>query len=157
MAPAKTRSLVRWILAGTVLVATLVVVAVAVWPASETDKAREDGKQLGEAVTSLYNAQSSDEVDAALTDVRSALEDARDHASSNVSDQIDDQADALSRVADGFVGTHTSDDAFEVDLYQGELNDAIDDLDRQAEDFQNEGPEVQQAFLDGYQSGRSSD
>jgi hypothetical protein len=157
MAPAKSRSLVRWILAGTVLVATLVVVAIAVWPASETDKAREDGKQLGEAVTSLYNAQSSDEVDAALTDVRSALEDSRDHASSNVSDQIGDQADALSRAADGFVGTHTSDDAFEVDLYQAELNDAIDDLDHQAEDFQNEGPEVQQAFLDGYHSGRSSD
>jgi hypothetical protein len=157
MTPAKTRSLVRWILAGTVLVATLVVVAIAVWPASETDKAREDGKQLGEAVTSLYNAQSSDEVDAALTDVRSALQDSRDHASSNVADQIDDQADALSRAADGFVGTNTSDDAFEVDLYQAELNDAIDDLDRQAEDFQNEGPEVQQAFVDGYQSGRSSD
>jgi hypothetical protein len=155
MSPARTRSLVAWILGGAALVATLVVVAIAVWPASETDKAREDGKQLGEAVTSLYNAQTTEEVDAALTDVRDALQDTRDHATSNVADHIDDQADALSRAADGFVGVHTSDDAFEVDLYQAELNDAVDDLDRQAKDFQNEGPEVQQAFLDGYQDGRN--
>ena len=34
---------------------------------------------------------------------------------------------------------------------------AIDDLDRQAEDFQNQGPEVQQAFWDGYETGVSND
>jgi hypothetical protein len=156
MSPVRTRSLVAWILGGAALIATIATVAIAVWPASETDKAREDGKHLGEAVTSLYNAQTTDEVDAALTDVRSALQDTRDHASDNVADQIDDQADALYRAADGFVGTQTSDNAFEVDLYQGELNDAVDDLDHQAEAFQNEGPEVRQAFYDGYQDGRSA-
>jgi hypothetical protein len=156
MSPVRTRSLVAWILGGAALVATIAAVAIAVWPASEADKAREDGKQLGEAVTSLYNAQTTEEVDAALTDVRTAVQDTRDHASDNVADQINDQADALYRAADGFVGTHTSDNAFEVDLYQAELNDAVDDLDHQAEDFQDEGPEVRQAFWDGYQDGRSA-
>jgi hypothetical protein len=156
MSPARTRSLVAVILGGAALVATIVVVAIAVWPASETDKAREDGKQLGEAVTSLYNAQTTEEVDAAVTDVRAALRDARDHAADNVRGQIDDQADALYRAADGFVGTHTSDDAFEVDLYQAELNDAVDDLDHQAANFQDEGPEIPQAFWDGYQDGRNA-
>jgi hypothetical protein len=156
MSPARTRSLVAWILGGAALVAAIAAVAIAVWPASEADKAREDGKHLGEAVTSLYNAQTTDEVDAALTDVRSALQDTRDHASDNVADQIDDQADALYRAADGFVGTQTSDNGFEVDLYQAELNDAVDDLDHQAQDFQDEGPEVRQAFYDGYQDGRGA-
>jgi hypothetical protein len=153
--PTRTRSLVAWIIGGAALVATIVVVAIAVWPASEADKAREDGKHVGEAVSSLYNAQTSEEVDAALTDLRTAVTDTRDHAISNVSDQVNDQADALYRAADGFVGSHTSDDSFEADLYQAELDYAVDDLDQQAEDFQNEGPEVRQAFWDGYEDGRN--
>jgi hypothetical protein len=156
MTPARTRSLVTWILGGAALVATLIVVAIAVWPASEADKAREDGKHVGEAVSSLYNAQTTDEASQALTDLRTAVADTREHATDNVVDQVNDQADALYRAADGFVGSHTTDDAFEADLYQSELDYALDDLDQQAEDFQNEGPEVQQAFWDGYQDGRSS-
>jgi hypothetical protein len=154
--PARTRSLVAWILGGAAVIATVVVVAIAVWPASEADKAREDGKHVGEAVSALYNAQTTDEASAALTDLRTAVSDTRDHAVDNVADQINDQADALYRAADGFVGSHTTDDAFEADLYQAELDYALDDLDQQAKDFQDEGPEVQQAFWDGYQDGRSS-
>ena len=155
LASSRRLPLVRWILAGTALVAALVVVAIAVWPASEADKAREDGKQVGEAVSSLYGAQTTDEVSAALTDLRTAVSDTRDHATDNVVDQVNDQADALSRAADGFVGSRTSDDSFEADLYQAELDYAVDDLDQQAEDFQNDGPEVQQAFWDGFEDGRN--
>jgi hypothetical protein len=156
MTPARTRSLVTWILGGAALVATLIVVAIAVWPASEADKAREDGKHVGEAVSSLYNAQTTDEVSEALTDLRTAVGDTREHAAENVVEQVNDQADALYRAAEGFVGSHTSDDGFEADLYQVEFDYALDDLDQQAEDFQNEGPEVQRAFWDGYQDGRNS-
>jgi hypothetical protein len=48
---------------------------------------------------------------------------------------------------------HTSDDSFSVDVYQAELNTAVDDLAGQADDFRTTGPEVQQAFWDGYQDG----
>jgi hypothetical protein len=154
--PTRTRSLIAWIIGGVAMLATVVVVAIAVWPASEADKAREDGKHVGEAVSALYNAQSTEEASDALTDLRTAVTDTRDHAVSNVTDQVDDQADALYRAADGFVGSHTTDDGFEADLYQAELEYALDDLDQQAEDFQNEGPEVQQAFWDGYQDGRNA-
>jgi hypothetical protein len=85
-----------------------------------------------------------------------AIADTRDHAGDAVANQVDDQADALSRAADGFVGVHTSDDAFSVDLYQAELNTAVDDLGDNAEDFRTTGPEVQQAFWDGYQDGLNS-
>jgi hypothetical protein len=155
MSPARTRSLVAWILGGAALVAALVVVAIAVWPASEADKAREDGKHVGKAVTSLYTAQTTDEVSDALTDLRGAVSDTRDHATDNVVDQVNDQADALYRAADGFVGSHTSDDSFEADVYQAELDYAVDDLDQQAKHFQDEGPEVRQAFWDGYWDGRN--
>jgi hypothetical protein len=63
------------------------------------------------------------------------------------------QEDALARAAEGFVGSRTTDDAFEADLYQAELDVAVDDLGSQAEDFRTTGPEVQQAFWDGYEAG----
>ena len=61
--------------------------------------------------------------------------------------------DALDRAADGFVGTLTADDEFEQDLYEAELDVAVDDLTSQAEDFRTTGPEVQQAFWDGFDTG----
>jgi hypothetical protein len=153
----RTMSLLRWITGGAVLATILTVVTIAVWPASETDKARADGKQLGQAVAQLQSAQSQADVDAALADVDAAVSDARDHAGDAVANQVADQDDALDRAVDGFTGTHSSGDAFEVDLYQAELNTAVDDLDNQAEDFRTQGPEVQQAFWDGYQDGLTSD
>jgi hypothetical protein len=144
--------MLRWIGSGALIVAAIVAIAIAVWPASEADKAREDGKQLGEAVGALYNATSADEVDAALTDIHTAVVDTREHAGDAVVNQIDDQADALSRAADGFVGAHTT-DGFDQDLYQAELDGAVDDLTSQADDFRTTGPEVQQAFWNGVEEG----
>jgi hypothetical protein len=147
------RSLLAKLAGGTTVAALLAAGAIAFWPASETDKAYDDGQRFGEAVAQLQSAQSTEEVDAALTEMDAAVADTRDHAGDAVADQVADQDDALSRAADGFVGTHTSDDAFEVDLYQSELNTAVDDLESNAEHFRTTGPEVQQAFWDGYQDG----
>ncbi len=127
--------------------------AIVAWPASAADKAREDGEQVGQAVSALYDAQTYEEADAALTDIRVAVSDTREHAGDAVADQIDDQADALSRAVDGFVGTHTSDDEWDADLYHAELHVAVDDLTSQASDFRVEGPEVQQAFWEGVDEG----
>jgi hypothetical protein len=145
--------LVRRLAGATTAVAVSVGIAVAVWPASEADKARADGEQFGAAVYQLQTAQTGEEVDAALSDVHDAAADTREHAGDAVADQVDEQADALSRAADGFVGVHSSDDAFSVDVYQAELNEATDDLDHNASEFRSTGPEVQQAFWDGYETG----
>jgi hypothetical protein len=145
-----------WIAAGAAAAAALAVLAIALWPDSQADKARADGKQLGEAVAALSTATTSAEVDSALSDIDVALTETRDHAGDRVADQASDQADALDRAADGFVGSRTTDDEFEADLYQAELNGAVDDLYANASDFRGEGPEVQQAFWEGYQDGVSS-
>jgi hypothetical protein len=144
---------VRKLVAGSSLTAVLVAGAIVLWPASETDKAYDDGQRFGEAVAQLQTASTTEEVDAALTEMDAAVADTREHAGDAVANQASDQNDALSRAADGFVGVHTSDDAFSVDLYQAELNDAVDDLGNNAEDFRTTGPEVQQSFWDGYQDG----
>jgi hypothetical protein len=154
--PTERSRVLRWVAGGGCLAAAAAIAAIALWPTSTVDQARSDGERFGEAVSALYNAQDADAVDAALTDLNSAAVDARDHAGDDVANQIADQQDALARAADGFVGTHTADDAWSVDLYQAELNDAVDDLSSNAENFRTTGPEAAQAFYDGVQDGLGS-
>jgi hypothetical protein len=148
----RSGSLLRWIAGGTSLAAVVAAVAIAVWPASEADKAYADGQQFGEAVNALYYADTSAEVDAALADLDAAVTDTREHAGDAVYDQVAAQEDALSRAAEGFVGYYTTDDAWDQELYEAELVYAVDDLESNAEEFRTTGPEVQQAFWDGYES-----
>jgi hypothetical protein len=138
---------------GVVAAAVLVALAVALWPASEADKARADGEQLGQAVSDLRDAGSEAEVEAALADIHAAVGDARGHAGDEVSEQVAEQQDALARAADGFVGATTSDDAFEADLYEAELDVALDDLSSQAADFREQGPEIHKAYWEGFEEG----
>jgi ABC-type sugar transport system substrate-binding protein len=133
--------------------AALAAVAIAVWPASEADKARDDGEQVGEAVAQLYYADTEAEVDAALADLDEAVTDTRDHAGDEVAELVAELRDALARAVDGYVGAVTSEDAFESDLYEAELDVALDDLSTQADDFRTQGPEVEQAFWEGVEDG----
>jgi hypothetical protein len=147
-----TRAL-YWLTGGIATIAVIVLVAIAVWPASEADKARADGEQLGQAVSDLYYADSSSEVDLALEDVHTAVIDTRDHAGDAVANQVADQEDALARAVDGFVGANTTDSSFESEVYQAELDTALNDMSSQADNFRDNAPEVQQAFWEGFDTG----
>ena len=148
-----SRSLLAKLAAGTGVAAILAAGTIALWPASEAEKAYDDGQAFGAAVAQLQSADTYEEVDDALVELDLAAQDTADHAGSAVSDQVSDQADALDRAADGFVGSRTADDSFEADLYQAELDYAVDDLTGNAEDFRTTGPEVQQSFWDGFDKG----
>ena len=138
---------------GTLFAVLAAILTIAVWPASEADKARADGEQLGQAVSALYAADSTAEVDTALADVQAAAADTRAHAGDRVDEQLSATEDALARAADGFVGAHASSSDWDADLYQAELNVAIDDLGNQAHDIRTGAPEVEQAFWAGFDSG----
>ena len=146
------RKILPALIGGASGLAVLAALAIALWPASEVDKARTDGEQLGEAVSAVYAAETPSEVNAALADVHREALDAREHAGDAVADQVNAQADALDRAANGFVGMYSSDNEFDADLYQYELEVAVDDLSDSAEEFRTTGPEVQQAFWDGFES-----
>jgi hypothetical protein len=137
---------------GTLCALLAAILTIALWPASEADKARDDGEQLGTAVSALYAADTTEEVDAALTEVQNAAADTRDHAGDQVDERVNDAADALSRAADGVAGTVTADDEFSQDVYQSELDAAVSDLDSQSQDVRHDAPEVEQAFWDGVDS-----
>jgi hypothetical protein len=151
------KRLFRWIAGGLSTAAVVTAVTVALWPASAADTARSDGERVGQAASDLYYATSSEEVTQAQEDLDNAVADSRDHASSELGDQVNKQVDALDRAADGFVGSRTSDDEFEADLYQAELDYALDDLASNADNFRTNGPEVVQAFWDGVNTGLSQE
>ena len=156
--PTRSRaSVFRWI-AGAIGLATLItVVAIAVWPASAADKAREDGKHLGQAVGELYNAHSQADVNAASADIHSALGDSRSHASDELNKHVNKQVDALNRAANGYVGAHTTDSSWDRDVYQSELNYATDDLSYNAKHFRNQRSDVDKAYYDGFRKGLPSE
>ena len=135
---------------GTLCAVAVAILTIAFWPASEADKARDDGEQLGTAVSSLYSADTTDEVDAALEDVSDAAADTRAHAGDQMDERVNDAQDALSRAADGVVGSVTADDEFDQELYEYELDVALDELADGAEDTREDAPEVEQAFWDGF-------
>jgi gas vesicle protein len=151
--PRTRKARLYWLAGGAIAVAVLVAVAIALWPQSETDKARADGKAYGAAVAELSAAQSGEEVRHALEDVHTALVDTREHAGDAVAEQAAAQEDALSRAVDGFVGGATTDDEFSREVYDAQLEVALDDVAQQAHDFRTTGPEVQQAFWQGYDQG----
>jgi hypothetical protein len=151
----RRRSLLYRVAGGASLAAILAATAIAVWPASETEKAYDDGQAFGAAVAQLQAADTTDEVDAALTEMNAAVTDTRDHAGDAVADQVADQEDALTRATDGVVGMYEADDDFEYELYEAELDTAVTDLADNAEDFRTTGPEVQQSFWEGYEDGHA--
>jgi ABC-type sugar transport system substrate-binding protein len=140
-------------LAAVLALAVVAAATLALWPASEADKARDDGERVGQAVNQLYYADSTTEVDAALDELHGAVADSRDHAGDALGEQVADQEDALSRAADGVVGSLTSESDFDAELYEAELDYALDDLTSQASDFRTNAPEVEQAFWEGVDSG----
>lgn len=146
-------SILKWIAGGLALCAVIAVGVVLLWPASNADKAREDGEAVGAAVYDLSVASSQADIDAALADLDAAVADTRAHAGDAVADQVDAQADALASAADGAYGAATTDDAWDQEVYEAEFNWATDELVDNASDFRAEGPEVHQAFWQGVQDG----
>jgi hypothetical protein len=145
--------MLRWITGGVLVAAVIAALTVALWPTSETDKARADGENVGQAIADLRNADTTADVDAALDDLHAAIRDTRDHAGDAVDDQVEAQGDAIYHAVNGFSGATSSDDEWERDLYEEELETALEDFNSQAEEFRTTGPEVQQAFYEGLQGG----
>ena len=67
-------------LAALLAVCVVAAATVALWPASEADKARDDGEQVGQAVNQLYYAESTEEVNDALYDLSSQADRFRTNA-----------------------------------------------------------------------------
>jgi hypothetical protein len=143
----------KWLAGGALLAALLAAIAIAVWPTSATDRARDDGEHFGKAVAELRDAQTTSDVHDGLSDLHNAMRDTREHVGGALSEQIDAQGDAIYRAVDGSFGKRTADNDWAHDVYDDQLGGALDDLASQADDFRTTGSDVQQAFWEGVQDG----
>ena len=140
--------------AGAALVALVLgALTLMVWPASEADKAREDGEQLGEAVTQVYEADSESEMDAALAEVDEAVTDSLEHGGEAVAEQAARQDEALDLAVEGYVGAVESTDSFEQDVYETELDYALTELEYNADEFRSSSDDVVAAYWEGFDDG----
>jgi hypothetical protein len=98
-------SLARKLGLGTLCALAVAILTIVFWPASDSDKAREDGEQLGTAVSSLYAADTTGEVDAALED---ELDVALDDLADGAEDTREDAPDVEQAFWDGFDSTFTT-------------------------------------------------
>ena len=109
---------------------------------SPEDDARRDGKDMGEAVRALHDAQSVEEAQAAVGELRTAAEDLTEDVRGAVSDQVETQKETLSSAADAFR-------AGEPD----ELRAVIGDIRAQAQAFGESGDSVANEFWRGFEEG----
>ena len=149
-------SISRWLAGGAVLVALITALTIALWPQSEADKARADGENLGSAVAQLRDAETTDDVHDALDDLGDAVHDTRSHASDAVYEQAQSQGDAVYHAVNGFIGTVSAEDDWDQELYEEELDQAVEDLSANAEELRTNAPEVEAAYWEGVQDGLSS-
>jgi soluble cytochrome b562 len=115
------------------------------------DKARDDGKQLGEAMRTLYDAGSVQEALDALPAVRTAVKDIREDARDEVGDQVAAQEDSVQDAADAMQGLRSSSNPQQADDAIGDLRTAINDIRSQASD--NRDNSVANEFWRGFREG----
>ena len=144
---------IRTVLGACLVALTLAALTLAVWPATEADKARDDGEQLGEAVTQLYEADSQSEVDTALAAVDEAVTDSLEHGGDAVAEQAEAQAAALDLAVEGYYGAVTSTDSWEQDVYEAELDYAVTELEYNADEFRSSSDDVVEAYWEGFDDG----
>lgn len=144
---------VRSVIGACLVALALMAATIAVWPASEADKARDDGEQLGEAMTQVYEADSQSELDSALAAVDEAVSVSSDHAGDAVAEQVERQANALDRAVEGYYGAVTTTDEWEQELYETQLSYAVTDLEYNADEFRGSSDDVVEAYWDGFDDG----
>jgi hypothetical protein len=156
MATTSRQSVMKWLGLGTLVAIALAAIAIVAWPASAADTAYDDGVRVGNAVNDLRNAETYEDVDQGLTDLRHAVRDAQDHAGDELDEQITKQQDAFFDAMNGAVGANTTDSGWDQDIYESQFDDATDALVSNADDFRTNGPDVVQSFWNGVEDGLNS-
>jgi hypothetical protein len=120
---------------------------------SPEDNAHDSGKQVGEALRQIADADSVDSVQAGVADLRSAVGDVSDDVSSRVRSQTRVQQDTLNGAIGAFKQSVTATDPDAKAAAKTELQGQIQDLRSQASSNANTRDSVTNAFWDGVKDG----
>ena len=118
---------------------------------SPEDQARDDGKQMGEAVRAFTDATSLEQAQAAVDDLRTAIKELDSETRERVQDQVETQGDELSKSIDAVTEAGSFQEA------QSELKSSAQDLRAQADSFRSSNDSIANEFWRGFEEGYDGD
>jgi hypothetical protein len=118
---------------------------------SPEDQARDDGKDVGEAVRQLADATSIDDARAAVEDLRGAVDGLDSDTRERVQKQVETQRDTVSDAVDSAAQAGSFEDA------RTALADGAQQLRSQADSFQSTNNSVTNEFWRGFEEGYDGD
>ena len=132
----------------TTAVTAAVIAALALGACGESpeDEAREDGEQMGEAMRALFDAGSIEDAQAAVGDLKKAVEELSEDTRPAVAEQVESQRDTLSDAGDALRARDTT-----------ELKAAVQELRAQGDAFRNGSDSVANEFWRGFEEGYDGD
>jgi len=133
------------------LAVAVALVALAGCGESPEDEARDDGKQVGEAVRAVSDATSVEAAQAAFDDLRTAIQDLDSDTRERVQKQVETQGDELSKGIDALTEAGSFEDA------QSQLQSSAQDLRAQADSFRSGNNSIANEFWRGFEEGYDGD
>jgi hypothetical protein len=118
---------------------------------SPEDEARDDGKDVGQAVRAVADATSLDEAQQAVTDLRAAVADMASDTRERVQSQAETQRDELSQ------GVQAAQRAGSFDQAKTQLQSTTQDLRAQADSFRDSNNSIANEFWRGFEEGYDGD
>jgi hypothetical protein len=118
---------------------------------SPEDEARDDGKDVGQAVRAVADATSLDEAQQAVTDLRAAVADMASDTREHVQSQAETQRDELSQ------GVQAAQRAGSFDRAKTQLQSTAQDLRAQADSFRDSNNSIANEFWRGFEEGYDGD
>jgi hypothetical protein len=125
-----------------IAVLLLAALALAACGDSPEDEARDDGKQIGEAVRNLFDSSSREEAEAAVDELRAAVDEVAGETRERVQDQVDTQRATLQKAADEFRAGDV----------EG-LKAAVQQIRAQADSFRSGDDSIANEFWRGFEEG----
>lgn len=125
-----------------IAVLLLAALALAACGDSPEDEARDDGKRIGEAVRNLFDSSSRAEAEAALDELRAAVDEVAGETRERVQDQVDTQRATLQQAADEFRAGDV----------EG-LKAAVQQIRAQADSFRSGDDSIANEFWRGFEEG----
>jgi hypothetical protein len=133
------------------LAVAVALVALAGCGESPEDEARDDGKQVGEAVRAIGDATSLEAAQAAVADLRTTIQDLDSETRERVQEQVETQGDELSKGIDAITEAGSFEEA------QSELQSSAQDLRAQADSFRSGTNSIANEFWRGFEEGYDGD
>jgi hypothetical protein len=132
--------------ATTIAAVVLAALAIAACGESPEDEARDDGERIGETLRALFDSEDLADAQAAMNDLRAAVDEVADETSDAVQDQIDTQR---STIEDAVEAAQSAD----IDAVKG----AVQQLRAQADAFRSGSDSVANEFWRGFEEGYDGD